>query len=146
MNQKDIDTMSAELSQEMALESLEKRMPPKLAYRWRRWIQKMKGTPAASPQLGNLIRSAIEEVEASKELKKNEAQASFYDNGIVKMDFGPEINPKVKEAALKWAKSKGLKAIEASLQKSSSEFSYTVFSANSVSAPGQCVKRIKWST
>lgn len=145
-----IDDLSTELSKEIALENLEKKLPPKLLYRFRKWMRRMRpraGTVMPTEKFEQLVSSQFSEIEEVSNLAKNEAMASFYDNGIVKMDFGAEVNPKVREAALKWAKKKGLNAIEASLNKSSDKPSSFVFSSvEEFSEFGSCVKRLRWQT
>ena len=144
-----IDDLSVELSQEIALENLEKKLPPKLMYRYRRWMRRMH--PQTGPYHFGVVNQAMtqkmEDIEAGSDLAKNEAMASFYDNGIVKMDFGPDVDPKVKEAALKWAKRRGLNPVEASLNKGADSFQSAVFSVDAEPAEvGTCTKRLRWRT
>jgi hypothetical protein len=147
---KNMDELSVELTEKMIFESFEKSLPPKLYYRWRKW---MKQVGSMLPQMAHqkeltqkfekIIQNKIIESLTIKELKKNEALASFYDNGIVKMDFGPEVDPKIRDAAIKWAKKRGLNAIEASLKKSKNEFETIIFSRSKDKKPGDCIKQFK---
>lgn len=155
---KSIDELSLELTNEMVFESFEKGLPPKLAYRWRRWMQKIKSAAPAlfhvkgpqpdlamSEDFEKLVNKKIQEIISIKELKKSDAIASFFDNGIIKMDFGPEVDPEIKKAAIKWAKKKGLNAVEASLAKSAQEFESIIFSSTQSAQTGNLIKKIKIS-
>lgn len=151
MNKIDIDTLSLELTKEIAnTHQLEKNLPPKLLYRFRKWLKSFASglSPEQHQKMGKAIDSAYKEIMGTKTLKKNEAMASFYDSGLVKMDFGSEVDPKVKDAALKWAKRRGLKVVEASLDKSANVPSHYVLAPQSVSKPQLdiCVKQIKFLT
>lgn len=146
----DIDKVSLELSQEIALESIEKTLPPKLLYRFRRWMRQMRQTsPIAEMPVGKFEQIVFEKFKeiqgASNVLAKNEASAEFYDGGIVKMDFGSDIKSSVKEAALRWAKKKGLKVVEMSLNKTAASISTYKFAASDSSVEGKCVKKVKWT-
>ena len=144
----DIDELSTELSKEIAFERIEKALPPKLLYRWRNWMRRMRTQmpePVAAEKFEQAVNDKFDELVSIKTLAKNEAQASFYENGIVKMDFGSDIDPKVKEAAMRWAKKKGLKAIEANLQKSIGEPITVMFAADGSTQRGQLVKCLRWS-
>lgn len=152
---KSIDELSAELTKEMVFESFEKGLPPKLAYRWRKWMQKLRSAAPAlfhergkqdlamSEKFEKLVNQKIKEIVSIKELKKNEGMASFFDNGIIKMDFGPEIDPEIKKAAIKWAKRKGLNAVEATLAKSADEIETIIFSFNKNKQAGNLIKKVK---
>jgi hypothetical protein len=87
----------------------------------------------------------MEHMDAIKTLQKNEMLASFYDNGHIRLDFGGEVDSKVKDAAMKWAKNRGLKTSEASLDKSAGAPSYVVMSNADQSARGIPAKFIKYS-
>lgn len=145
----DIDKVSLELTQEIALESIEKTLPPKLLYRFRRWMRQMRQTsPIANLPVGKfeqIVFEKFKEIQSSTALAKNEAAASFYDGGIIKMDFGSDIKASVKDAALRWAKKKGLKVVEMSLNKSADEVSTYKFAASDSASEGHCIKRVKWS-
>lgn len=146
----DIDKVSLELSQEIALESIEKTLPPKLLYRFRRWMRQMRQTsPIAEMPVGKfeqIVFEKFKEIQAASDvLAKNEASAAFYDGGIIKMDFGSDIKSSVKEAALRWAKKKGLKVVEISLNKSTAAVSTYKFATSDESTQGKCIKKIKWT-
>jgi hypothetical protein len=145
----DIDSVSAELTQELAFSPLEKMLPPKLRYRYYKWLKQFRGSSPSksSPdQVQKTIEKAYEHIEAVKTLKKNEVMASFYESGAIRMDFGSDVDPKVKEAAMKWAKRRGLRASEASLDKSADAPSYVVYSAPFSEAKGLPAKYLKYST
>jgi hypothetical protein len=145
---KDIDTAALELATEGQLDNLYKALPPKIAYRFRKW---MKSHGASHPAIKNeemarLLVQKIEEAAAVQDLAKNEIMTSIYDNGVVKMDFGSNVPEPVRKAAMGWAKRKGLKPIEASLNKSSNSPSSVILSAGSLDQiEGSCVQRRKWS-
>jgi len=140
---KDIDSISAELTRELAFSPLEKMLPPKLRYRFYKWL-KQYSAPRTAPMnsVQKSVNKAFEHISAIKELKKNEVMASFYEDGAVRMDFGGAIDPKVKKSAMDWAKRKGLKAAEASLDKSDGSPSYVVYASNAM-PKGVCVKYTK---
>ena len=144
----DINSLSLEISKTLSEEVLAKSLPPKLAYRFRSWMKESEPRFAKNPQLYSeaqkLIQQKFEELAIQKALKKNEAVASFYNNGVVRMDFGSEIPEKIKKAAMNWAKKRGLKAVEASVQKSMSNPSYIIFSKSQQSSVGECTNRYKW--
>jgi hypothetical protein len=140
---RDIDSVSAELTSELAFTPLEKKLPPKLLYRFRKWMQQYRGKQAAPAQ--QQIQKAMEHLSAIKTLQKNEMLASFYDNGHIRLDFGGGVDAKVKEAAMKWAKKRGLSASEASLDKSAGAPSYVVMSNAEQTPRGLPQKFIKYA-
>ncbi|MGH7240990.1 MAG: hypothetical protein ACREGB_01700 [Candidatus Saccharimonadales bacterium] len=141
-----IDQAAVELVNEMSKDSLTKGLPPKLLYRFRRWLRthaaSLAPNPAAVAQVKKALVDNYRELEATKTLQKNEMLASFYDSGAVKLDFGPGVPDKMKKAAIDWAKRKGLKPVEASLNKSKEAFNFVVMNKENVST-GSCLKRIK---
>jgi hypothetical protein len=140
---KDIDSVSADLTRELAFSPLEKMLPPKLRYRFYKWLKTYGGSRnSLMPNVQKSVNAAYEHIAAIKELKKNEVMTSFYDDGAVRMDFGGAIDPKVKKSAMEWAKRKGLKASEASLDKSAGCASYVVY-ASDAAPKGVCVKYTK---
>jgi hypothetical protein len=145
----DVDSFSTELTQELAFSPLEKMLPPRLRYRYYKWLKQFRNmqTPGRVPvkEVHKSVNRAFEHISALKELKKNEVMTSFYDNGAIRMDFGGDVDQKVKDAAMRWAKKKGLRASEASLDKSDGSPSYTVYSTEGQSAKGICVKYAKYS-
>lgn len=145
----DIDSLSVELTKELALPPLEKALPPKLRYRFYKWLKDFRGKQPRTPKpamVQQAVQKAVEHMAGIKELKKNEIMASFYDNGHLRMDFGGEVDKKVKDAALRWAKRRGLRASEASLDKSDGANSYIVFSNGNASPRGVPAKFVKYST
>jgi len=141
----DIDSLSAEITQELAMSPLEKALPPKLRYRFYKWLKQYRHLPA--PKQNNMvnktINAAFEHMKAIKELKKNECMVSAFQNGAIRMDFGEEIDPKIKKAAMQWAKKKGLKTIEASLEKNDGAPSYVICGLSEPPS-GVCVKYVKY--
>jgi hypothetical protein len=143
----DIDSFSAEVTQELAMSPLEKALPPKLRYRFYKWLKQYRHLPMqqAKPSMVNkTIQAAFEHMSAIKELKKNECMVSAFENGAIRMDFGEEVDPKIKKAAMQWAKKKGLKTIEASIEKSVAAPSYVICGL-SEPPKGVCVDYIKYS-
>lgn len=137
--------MSADLTHELAFSPLEKMLPPKLRYRFYKWLKQYTAPRNnATAQVQKSVNQAYEHLSAIKSLQKNEMIASFYENGAVRMDFGGDIDPKVKKSAMDWAKKKGLKASEASLDKSDGSPSYVVY-AKASNPKGICVKYVKYS-
>lgn len=146
---KDIDTLSLELAYEM----LGKSLPPKVLYRYRRWMRKFRPTSVSAAFEANKMNKN-EDVLADETvtqtlpegLAKNETMASFFESGHIKMDFGADVSQKVKKAAMEWAKRKGLKVIEASLAKSSSSPTSITYSLTlDNKRVEKCVKQVKWS-
>lgn len=97
---------------------IKKALPPKLAYRFRRWMLKF-----TNPQYTDIKLS---------EMKKHDVAISLYKKDIVRFDFGEDVSPDVKKMAVEWAKKKGLMSREASLAKSTKGQSYIVFAPKSV--------------
>lgn len=143
---KELDDLSASFSQEFAQEALTKMLPPKLLYRFRAWMRKMRPkTHLEAKKFEQIVMDKIDEIYSMKTLAKNEYQASFYDSGVVKMDFGPDVPEKVKEAAMKWAKRRGLQPVEASLTKTAGATATVTYAAGQMSSAGICVKRMRWT-
>lgn len=148
MSKIDVDTLSAELSHDLAFSRLEKALPPKLRYRFYKWL-KQHGqhakVPVAPEQVKAVVQKAYNHVKDIRELKKNEVMTSIYDNGCIRMDFGGDIDKKVKDAAMSWAKKRGLKAMEASVSKSAGANSHIIFSKNAPGPKGVPLKYVKYS-
>jgi hypothetical protein len=145
----DIDSLSLEMAESMIEgEGLSKAIPPKLYYRLRAWLRHMHPTNMPREELKQKVTAAIaekmEELTALNQLKKNEFMASLYDSGTVKLDFGSDVPEEVKKAAMGWAKRKGLRPIEASLNKSAGTVNTMVYSSSENTLSGRCVKRLKW--
>lgn len=141
----DIDSLSIEISKTLSEDVLVKAVPPKLAYRFRSWMRQNSSRISNNPSYAyQLIHQKFEEMAVQKSLQKNEAVASFYESGVVRLDFGADIPEKIKKAALAWAKKRGLRAVEASIAKSLASPSYIVFSESSGSDAGICLQRYKW--
>jgi hypothetical protein len=107
----DINELSFQLAKSM--EPMDKALPPKINYRFKKWRTKYgaKNLPAQK-----------------SELKKNEMSVSLHKNQEVKLAFGAAISDKVKKAAIDWLKKKGLTPKEASLNKSINTESYVILS------------------
>jgi len=122
----DLNELALEISKSLfdgKHEEIEKALPPRIAYRLKRWFQQMSPKlKALSPRKKQLMQRGIaqkmEEYLAVKDLKKNEMMTSVYKNKDVKMFFGSEIPENIKKMAIDWAKKRGLKPIEVSLNKS----------------------------
>lgn len=143
----DADTLSAEITQKLSLTPLEKALPPKLRYRFYKWLKQFGAHAQAAPkaQVKQVVEKAYNHIAAIKELKKNEVMTSLYDNGFIRMDFGGAVDKKVKDAAMAWAKKRGLKATEASLEKADGSPSHVIFGKDASGPKGICVKYSKYS-
>ena len=139
----DVDSVSADLTQELALTPLEKKLPPKLLYRFRKWMKQFRGPHAAQPQVQKSLAIAFDHMEAVKSLKKHEVMTSIYDTGAIRMDFGSDVDKKVKDAAMRWAKNRGLRATEASLDKATGSPSYVTYEPQSSRPKGVPTKWTK---
>jgi len=62
-------------------------------------------------------------------------KAEFHENGMIKMEFDRTTPDHIKKAAFKWAKKRGLKATEASLNKSANHTESYVFSVSGKNLP-----------
>jgi hypothetical protein len=141
-----------DLSMELAKNFNYTKLPAKLRYRLRQWLRRV--TPPVQAQqrqqlkttIKNEIIAQILDKDASSELKKNEMMASSYTDGTLKLDFGSEVPEPVKKAAMNWAKKRGLKVVELSLNKSENVGSTMILSDSQVKSSGkECVKRIRWA-
>lgn len=145
---REIDQMTFDLIKTMSenQKSIKKALPPKLQYRVRAWLRSLgiRGVPRAKAK--QFITQKFEEEVAVRSLAKNETMASFYEDKVVKFDFGAEVPDRVKKAALSWAKKRGLKAVEASLSKSTSSSGQLVVAPNdtSVDLMAKCLRRIRF--
>lgn len=151
-----LDDLSLELSKSMIKqEEIAKaaELPPILAYKLRQWMRRKykhgrlygnRSTPISN-RLSQTVAQKIEEFLALRDLKKNEFIASEYDNGEMKFDFGSAVPEKVKKMALAWAKKKGLKPTEVSLNKSKNTTSSVLCSKVEKSSDlSLCLKRVKF--
>lgn len=130
-----VDELSVELTELLTEESLEKKLPPKLAYRLQSWYKKF-GIKRTKAAVSNVAKS----LEERNSLKKNEILASVYENKSVRLDFGKNTDEKVKQKAMEWAKRRGLLPVEASLNKSNNAPSYVIFGSQ---PEGLCVGSLK---
>lgn len=116
------------------LDELSKKEAPIVA-RWRRKILKQSGLNAAKR---NKLKPSKEEEKDTFQaeavtsfetpLAKNEYEVSQFDNGDVKMEFGPEVPAQFRKRAMEWAKKRGLKSKETSLGKSETSNTWVIFS------------------
>lgn len=98
-------------------------LPPKLKYRFEKWRRAhlAQSLQPKTPKLGDLQMS---------EIKKHDAQVSFYKSDVVRMDFGSNVDPKTKQMAMAWAKKKGLNIVDESLQKGANAIHTIIFCKN----------------
>lgn len=79
-------------------------------------------------------------------LQKSQIKSTIYDDGSLKFEFGEKVSKKSKDAAIAWAKKRGLQIVEASLKKSANSAAYIIFSNNNTSlANKKIVKEMIWS-
>jgi len=143
----DIDTLSADISSSLAQESLQKALPPRLAYRLRAWFKRFHPGLGQKnfAQVKQTVTQKFEQALALQELKKNEVQATTFDNAMVRLDFGSDVPESVRKSVMSWAKRRGLKAIEASLTKSQNARSSVTYAADEKSStPGLITNMVKW--
>jgi hypothetical protein len=148
--ERDLDQMTFDLIKTMSenRSDLQKKLPPKLRYRIRHWLKTL-GLKGVSPQRAKqIITQKFEEEVAVRSLAKNEALASFYEDQVVKFDFGSGVSPAARKAAIKWAKKRGLRPVEASLAKSAANSSQLVVAPIGVSVDplAKCLRRVRFST
>ncbi len=149
---KDIDTLTVELAKSA---DLSKGIPPKLKYKFMKWLKSLKPQLGQEPGMHDkrrMIEAAKSELSdrimehlTRQQLAKNEVMASHFDDGAIKFDFGSEVPEAVKKAAFGWAKKRGLKPVEASLMKSSASVETVMFIGNNNNPLRSCSKRVKWS-
>lgn len=135
------------MTHDLAFSKLEKALPPKLRYRFYKWMKQFghHAKVREPKQVKDVVQKAFNHLKAVKELKKNEVMTSVFDNGFVRMDFGGEIDKKVKDAAMTWAKKRGLKAMEASLDKADGSSAYVIYGMDTKEPAGVCLKYVKYS-
>lgn len=127
---------------------LQKMLPPKLKYRIRHWLRSL-GLKGVPPQKARqMITQKIEEELHVRSLEKNEALASFYEDKVVKFDFGSGVSPEAKKAALAWAKKRGMRPVEATLAKSNGASAQLVVAppAAQVDPLAKCLRRVRFAT
>lgn len=135
----DLDQVALGLAQDLEKTAI----PPKVYNKLRLWLRKLRSTRTG---VKDVVAQKAEDLAAFNSLAKNEVMASFYSSGIMKMDFGSEVSDSAKKAALRWAKRRGLKVVEASLAKSAGAPSTYVLGLTEDIVPyGPCLKRTKWS-
>lgn len=125
----DIDSATMELAKSFG------GLPPKLRYRFRRFLQRLVSNPHVQQQnreqrvqkMAEEMAKMIQE-ETGTPLAKNEMRCSEYENGCIKLDFGSDVPDDIKKAAIQWAKKRGLSPVEASLSKSANSSEYVILS------------------
>jgi hypothetical protein len=146
--ERDIDQMTFDLIKTMSENQagINKALPPKLKYRIRHWLRGLVGRGVSEQRAKQFIAQKFEEEVAVRNLAKNETLASFYEDQVVKFDFGSEVSAEAKKKAIAWAKKRGLRPVEASLAKSSASSSQVVVApANAKMDPlAICVRRIRF--
>jgi len=148
----DIDILAVELAKS-SMEDLKKGLPPKLRYKFMKWLKSMKpNSPDKQMDRRQVVETAKKEITdrileamARKSLAKNEVMASAYNDGAIKFDFGSGVPEKIKKAALTWAKKRGLNAVEASLAKSETNSTSVLFIGKETNPIRSCMKRHKWT-
>jgi hypothetical protein len=142
----DFDKLTIELTESLAYSQISKAaMPPRLYYRLRSFLNKIKGK-APITHVAQAMARKYEQQIAAQNLSKNECMASFFDSGELRFDFGSSVPEKVKKSAMAWAKKRGLKAVEASLAKNDGSSSYVRFSlSDEVAIDHRCLKRVRWN-
>jgi hypothetical protein len=113
------------------LDILAKKEAPVVA-RTRRKILKETGIPASKrKKLKPKTLPQVQKTEAvhnfEQPLAKNEYEIIEKSDGEIKMEFGPEVPDIFKKRAMEWAKKRGLKTKEMSLEKSTSSNFWVVF-------------------
>lgn len=143
-----------DLAIELAKSFDNSKLPPKLRYRLKRWLRNMMSPQQVSAQQRQQVKRAVKKEIITQvldsiypaELKKNEMMTSAYSDGTIKLDFGAEVPETIRKAAINWAKKRGLKAIEAPLNKTQDSIDSIIFmSSKEPSSDKICVKRLKWS-
>lgn len=124
---RDLDEITLSVATSMAAEPIFKGLDPKIRFKLYKWLYK----DSAPEMKTNMLIQKMEELMSTQKLEKNESMFTFYNNGAVKMDFGPNVSDKVKKAAMDWAKRKGLNAVEIPLKKSANS-PYTIIFGNKV--------------
>lgn len=136
--------MTLELSKSLGMEGLTKAMPPKLRYRFYKWLKGAASRGVQQKDMQQAVKKAMDEIQELRTLAKSETMASFFDSGAVRFDFGSEVSDKIKKAALDWAKKRGLKTVEASLSKTKDANSYVVYGKKSIDEESVCLKTVKF--
>jgi len=146
----DINDLTVELAKAFNVS----KMPPKLKYRFQKWLQGIQRPQPVRPEARSRMTAAVKaemvnqilERTGGSDLKKNEMMASAFDNGSVQFDFGSEIPDEIRKAAIFWAKKRGLNVVESSLSKSSEVVESILMASKSLkNNTKKCVNRLKWS-
>jgi hypothetical protein len=120
------------LDEARAYQTLEKALPPKLAYRLRSWLRRYH--QPVRPQLAQLVSDRAQQDSWARGLHKSQVGVTLHDNGSFRFDFPKDLPQGIRDLALRWAKKRGLNPIEASLAKSDGAASHAVF-VNAATAP-----------
>lgn len=142
---KDIDTLSMELTKSFGSSKL----PPKLKYKIQKWLKNLKhddkDSDTEKSEIKEIIKQELVSALSTTTLAKNELMASAFSDGSIKLDFGSGIPAHIKKAAMKWATARGLKPVEASLDKTANKSSYVVLSKGKTESNTQCLNKVKWT-
>jgi hypothetical protein len=143
----DLDTLTVELTKAAFGGN---HLPPKLRYRIQKWLKTLHPQGEQHLQRSEIVKTVTKTLVSALSnyhpvtLAKNEMLASTFADGAIRLDFGSGIPEKVKKAAIAWAKQKGLKPVEASLNKSVQSTSYITFSKGMVKE-SELTKQVRWS-
>jgi hypothetical protein len=140
---KTIDDLALQIMGEKVAEDLRKALPPKVAYRLRHWFEYV-GPRVRIGGRKKLKQRANQTTKSEAPLRKNQIMAQIGADETIRMDFGADIPESIKKAAMTWAKRRGLKAVEASLQKSADSSSYIIFSKTDAPRQITVVETLVW--
>lgn len=142
---KDIDTLSVELTKSFGSSNL----PPKLKYRIQKWLRNLnrdsKRSDTEKSEMKEIIKQELVTAFGFAGLEKNEMMATTFSDGSVKLDFGSGIPAHIKKAAMKWATARGLKPVEASLDKSDNKSTHVVLAKGKIDSNNQYINKVKWT-
>ena len=131
-----LDSMLADFIKSEPMEKTA--VPPMLARKMRYWLDRIKSS--------RIVHQSPTQKSEDLQLAKNEACASVYDSGLLKLDFGADVPEPVRKAAMSWAKRRGLKVLESPLTKSADKSQTYIFGVTEdARAEGAIVKRQRWS-
>lgn len=134
----DLNSLSFVLADQTIVAGLEKATPPGVYNRIRSWLRRLKShrmPPSQLAQVREQLAVKFQEAMGLPVLAKNQVAVSVYDGGSMKMEFGSDVPKHVKEAAMKWAKRRGLDPVEASMAKSESRPEWVLFGSTELSVP-----------
>lgn len=109
---------------ELIENSLSKAVQSPIIARRKRKLMLETGVPASQRKK---IKPKTKKSEDDDTLAKNEYEFTSFNNGEVKMEFGEDIPELFKKRAMEWAKKRGFKPREMSLEKSVGGTTWVVF-------------------